>query len=82
MLLAGFVFACTALSYAELSAAFHEGGGTASYSRHAFNDLVSFIASWGLFLDYIVTIAISAFTIAPYLSTFLFTLRDSAPTPD
>jgi len=70
MLLAGFVFVCTALSYAELSAAFHEGGGTASYSRHAFNDLVSFVAGWGLLLDYIVTIAISAFTIGPYLSTF------------
>jgi APA family basic amino acid/polyamine antiporter len=70
MLLAGLVFVCTALSYAELSAAFHEGGGTASYSRHAFNDLVSFVAGWGLLLDYIVTIAISAFTIGPYLSSF------------
>ena len=38
---------------------------------HAFNDLISFIAGWALLLDYIVTIAISAFSIGPYLSQFL-----------
>lgn len=70
MLLAGFVFVCTALSYAEMAATFHESGGSASYARHAFNDLISFIAGWGLLLDYIVTIAISAFTVGPYLASF------------
>ena len=70
MMLAGIVFVCTALSYAEMSAAFHESGGSASYARHAFNDMVSFVAGWGLLLDYIVTIAISAFTIGPYLVSF------------
>jgi APA family basic amino acid/polyamine antiporter len=76
LLLAGFVFICTALSYAEMSAAFHESGGSASYARHAFNDLISFTAGWGLLLDYIVTIAISAFTIGPYLSCFVPELKD------
>ncbi|MBS0647846.1 MAG: amino acid permease [Verrucomicrobia bacterium] len=76
MVLAGFVFVCTALSYAEMSAAFHESGGSASYARHAFNDLVSFIAGWGLLLDYIVTIAIAAFTIGPYLMTFFPALKE------
>jgi APA family basic amino acid/polyamine antiporter len=71
LLLAGFVFVCTALSYAEMSAVFHESGGSASYARHAFNDLISFTAGWGLLLDYIVTIAISAFTIEPYLNCFV-----------
>ncbi len=75
MMLAGFVFVCTALSYAELSAALHESGGSASYARHAFNDLISFIAGWGLLLDYIVTIAISAFTIGPYLMNFFPLLK-------
>jgi basic amino acid/polyamine antiporter, APA family len=78
MLLAGFVFVCTALSYAEMSAAFHEAGGSASYARHAFNDLISFIAGWGLLLDYIVTIAISAFTVGPYLSSFFPDLKDAS----
>lgn len=71
--LAGIVFVCTALSYAEMTSIFHESGGSASYARHAFNDLVSFIAGWGLLLDYIVAIAISAFAVAPYLSFFSWT---------
>ncbi len=70
LLIAGVVFICTALSYAELSSIYHESGGSASYARHAFNDLISFIAGWGLLLDYVVTIAISAFAIAPYLAVF------------
>jgi len=77
MVLAGIVFVCTALSYAEMSAAFHESGGSASYARHAFNDLISFIAGWGLLLDYIVTIAIAAFTIGPYLMSFFPILKES-----
>ncbi len=77
MALAGLVFICTALSYAEMSAAFRESGGSASYARHAFNDLVSFIAGWGLLLDYIVTIAISAFTVGPYLIGFFPSLKET-----
>lgn len=68
LMAAGLVFACTALSYAELTSIYHETGGSASFARHAFNDLISFVAGWGLLLDYIVTIAISAFTIGPYLA--------------
>lgn len=68
--LAGLVFVCTALTYAEMTATLHESGGSASFARHAFNDLISFIAGWGLLLDYIVTIAISAFAIGPYLAYF------------
>ncbi|MBI4596773.1 MAG: amino acid permease [Candidatus Omnitrophica bacterium] len=66
--LAGFVFFCTVLTYTELSAAMPESGGSCSFARHAFNDLVSFIAGWALLLDYIVTIAISAYSIGPYLA--------------
>jgi basic amino acid/polyamine antiporter, APA family len=69
--IAGFVFICTALTYAELGSTFAEPGGSATFARHAFNDLISFIAGWGLLLDYIVTIAISAFAIPPYLSHIL-----------
>ncbi len=73
--LAGFVFICTALTYAEMSSTFHESGGSASYTRYAFNDLISFIAGWGLLLDYIVTIAISAFAVPPYLAYFFPDLK-------
>ena len=68
--LAGLVFVCTAFTYAEMSSAIHESGGSASFARHAFNDFISFIAGWGLLLDYIVTIAISAFAVGPYLAYF------------
>ena len=65
--LAGIVFFCTVLTYTELATAMPESGGSCSFARHAFNDLVSFIAGWALLLDYIVTIAISAYSIGPYL---------------
>lgn len=67
LLIAGLVFICTALTYAEMATTYPEPGGSATFSRYAFNDLISFIAGWGLLLDYIVTLAISAFTIPPYL---------------
>ena len=73
--LAGLVFACTALTYAEMSSMSQEAGGSATYSRKAFNDLISFIAGWGLLLDFIVTIAISSFAVAPYLAYFFPVLR-------
>jgi len=73
--IAGFVFACTALSYAELSSMLKDSGGSATFTRHAFNDLISFIAGWGLLLDFIVTIAISSFSIAPYLAFFVGGLK-------
>ena len=69
--LAGIVFFCTVLTYTELSTAMPESGGSCSFARHAFNDLVSFIAGWALLLDYIVTIAISAYSIGPYLHNTL-----------
>ncbi len=75
--LAGLVFICTALTYAELSSTYHESGGTASFARHAFNDLISFIAGWGLLFDYIITIAISAFAVAPYLAVFYAPLKQT-----
>lgn len=71
LMLAGLVFICTALTYAELSTTFPEAGGSATFARHAFNDLISFIAGWGLLLDYLLTLAISAFTIPPYLKHIL-----------
>lgn len=75
LLLAGIVFFCTVLTYAELSAALPEAGGSCSFARHAFNDIISFIAGWALLLDYIVTLAISVYTIGPYLGYFFPELK-------
>jgi APA family basic amino acid/polyamine antiporter len=79
LLMAGLVFVCTALTYAEMSSVIPESGGSASFSRKAFNDLISFVAGWGLMLDYIVTIAISAFSVAPYLGFFFPVLKEVIP---
>ena len=67
---AGVVFAATAATYAEGTARFPEAGGSASFSRHAFNELVSFTAGWAQMLVYIVTVAVSAFFVPHYLSIF------------
>ncbi|MBM3195172.1 MAG: universal stress protein [Chlamydiae bacterium] len=75
LMIAGFVFMCTALTYAEMSSVLPEAGGSASFSRKNFNDLISFIAGWGLMLDYIVTISISAYSISPYLAVFFPILK-------
>jgi APA family basic amino acid/polyamine antiporter len=69
-LFAGGLFALTAKTYAEGASMFPEAGGSSSFARHAFNDVVSFFAGWALSLDYILTIAISAFFVPHYLSAF------------
>jgi len=68
--IAGIFFAATALTYAEGTVRYPEAGGSSSFARHAFNELVSFIAAWAQMLNYIITIAISAFFVPHYLSIF------------
>jgi APA family basic amino acid/polyamine antiporter len=68
-LVAGIVFAATAATYAEGTVRYPEAGGSSSFARHAFNELVSFGAAWAQMLVYIVTIATSAFFVPHYLNT-------------
>ena len=69
------IFAATAATYAEGTVRFPEAGGSSSFARHAFNELVSFGAAWAQMLNYIITIAISAFFVPHYLSIFWAPLR-------
>jgi APA family basic amino acid/polyamine antiporter len=69
-LFAGGLFVLTAKTYAEGASMFPEAGGSSSFARHAFNEWVSFFAGWALTLDYIITIAISAFFVPHYLGAF------------
>src|SRR6476469_8875748 len=64
------LFALTAKTYAEGAAMFPEAGGSSSFARHAFNEVASFFAGWALTLDYIITIAISAFFVPHSLGAF------------
>ena len=73
---AGIIFAATAATYAEGTARFPEAGGSASFSRHAFDELVSFTAGWAQMLVYVVTVAVSAFFVPHYLSIFWEPLRE------
>jgi APA family basic amino acid/polyamine antiporter len=69
-MIAGLIFAFTAASYVEGTVMYPEAGGSSSFARHAFNEGVSFFAGWGQMLNYIITVAISAFFVPHYLSVF------------
>ncbi|MEN3313367.1 MAG: basic amino acid/polyamine antiporter, family [Actinomycetota bacterium] len=75
--ISGVIFAATAATYAEGTVRFPEAGGSSSFARHAFNELVSFGAAWAQMLNYIITIAISAFFVPHYLSIFWSPLRSN-----
>jgi len=75
--IAGIFFSATALTYAEGTVRYPEAGGSASFARHAFNEFVSFGAAWAQMLNYIITIAISAFFVPHYLSIFWGPLKDN-----
>jgi len=66
----GVVFMFTAATYAEATVMFPEAGGSSSFARHAFNELVSFVAAWGQMLNYVITVAISAYFVPHYLAVF------------
>jgi APA family basic amino acid/polyamine antiporter len=68
--IAGVIFMFTAATYIEATVLYPEAGGSSSFARHAFNELVSFVAGWGQMLNYIITVAISAFFVPHYLSVF------------
>ncbi|HKC91374.1 MAG TPA: APC family permease, partial [Candidatus Limnocylindria bacterium] len=68
--ISGVIFAATAATYAEGTVRFPEAGGSSSFARHAFDELVSFGAAWAQMLNYVITIAISAFFVPHYLSIF------------
>ena len=46
---------------------FPEAGGSSSFARHAFNEFWSFFAAWGQMLNYMLTIAMSAFFVPHYI---------------
>src|SRR5213075_956744 len=76
-LISGLIFAATAATYAEGTVRYPEAGGSSSFARHAFNELVSFGAAWAQMLNYIITIAISAFFVPHYLSIFWEPLKEN-----
>ena len=74
-IISGLIFAATAATYAEGTVRYPEAGGSASFARHAFNELVSFLAAWAQMLNYVITVAISVIFVPHYLSIFWEPLR-------
>ncbi|HWF75433.1 MAG TPA: APC family permease [Solirubrobacteraceae bacterium] len=78
-ILTGIIFFLTAASYAEATAMFPEAGGSSSFARHAFNEFWSFFAAWGQMLNYVITIAISAFFVPHYLGGLFWPFLKTSP---
>ena len=67
-LVAGVLFILATLSYVEGGAMFLERGGSSTLARHAFNEVVSFIAGWAILIDFIVVVSLAAVSVPHYLS--------------
>lgn len=66
-LAAGLLLVLATLTYVEGSAMYGERGGSSALGRHAFNELVSFVAGWAILIDYIIIISFAAVSTAHYL---------------
>jgi basic amino acid/polyamine antiporter, APA family len=66
-LLAGLLFVLTTLTYLEGSVMFRERGGSSTFARYAFNELISFAAGWAILLDLVIVIALAAISVPHYL---------------
>ena len=67
--IAGVIFIFTAFTYTEATTMYPEAGGSSSFARQAFNEFWSALTAWGQMLNYIITVAISAFFLPHYLGT-------------
>jgi APA family basic amino acid/polyamine antiporter len=77
--IAGFIFFLTAATYAEATTMFPEAGGSSSFARHAFNEFWSFFAAWAQMLNYVITIAISAFFVPHYIGGLFWSPLSHSP---
>ena len=64
---AGLLFVLTTLSYAEGAGMLRERGGSSSFARHAFNELIAFVAGWAILIDYLIVAALAAISVPHYL---------------
>ncbi|MGI8462238.1 MAG: amino acid permease [Solirubrobacterales bacterium] len=76
-LAAGIAFVLNAVTYLEGGTMFRERGGSSTFARYGFNELVSFIAGWAILLDFMIVIALAAISVPHYLSPIWGELSDS-----
>ncbi len=76
-LASGLLFGLTTLTYVEGGAMFRERGGSSSFARHAFNELIAFIAGWAILIDYLIVLALAALSVPHYLEPISGDLSNS-----
>jgi len=69
-LIAALLFGLAAMTYVEGASLHPERGGSTVFARYAFNELWSFVAGWAILLDYIILIAVCAFSATNYAAAF------------
>jgi len=69
-LAAGLYFVLNVMTYVEGASLHQERAGSTVFARYAFNELVSFIAGWAVLLDFLILIAVTAFSATNYLAAF------------
>jgi len=75
-LASGLLFGLTTLTYVEGGAMFREPGGSSTFARHAFNELIAFVAGWAILIDYLIVIALAAISVPHYLEPVSGDLSD------
>ena len=76
-LAAGLLFGLTTLTYVEGGAMFRERGGSSTFARYAFNELIAFIAGWAILIDYLIVIALAAISVPHYLTPISASFGDA-----
>ncbi|MGD0452440.1 MAG: universal stress protein [Solirubrobacteraceae bacterium] len=76
-LIAAVLYTVTAMTYVEGASLHQDRGGSTVFARYAFNELVSFIAGWAILLDYVILIAVTAYSATQYLKVFWSPLGSS-----
>jgi APA family basic amino acid/polyamine antiporter len=76
-LAAGLLFGLTTLTYVEGGAMFRERGGSSTFARHAFNELIAFVAGWAILIDYLIVLALAAISVPHYLTPITGSFDDA-----
>ena len=76
-LVSGLLFVLATLSYVEGGAMIRERGGSSSFARHGFNELIAFIAGWAILIDYLIVAALAAISVPHYLTPVASGFADS-----
>jgi APA family basic amino acid/polyamine antiporter len=69
-LVAALFFVLCVMTYVEGASLHQERAGATVFARYAFNELWSFVAGWAILMDFVILVAITAFTATNYLAAF------------